>query len=147
MRCLIQRVKSASVTIDGKMTGNIGPGILVFVCATTHDNKQITTKIAKKVANLRIFSDSDGKMNHSIADVQGEILVVSQFTLAADLSRGNRPGFSNAARNPLAEELYLYFIEVLNDMGFNVETGEFGAEMEVSLVNDGPVTIWAEINQ
>ena len=147
MRCLIQRVKSASVIIDGKTIGNIGPGILVFVCATTHDNEQITTKIAKKVANLRIFSDSDGKMNHSIADVQGEILVVSQFTLAADLSRGNRPGFSNAARNSLAEELYLYFIEVLRDIGFNVETGVFGAEMEVSLVNDGPVTIWAEINQ
>ncbi|MDE2738157.1 MAG: D-aminoacyl-tRNA deacylase [Paracoccaceae bacterium] len=147
MRCLIQRVKSASVTSNGKTTGNIGPGILVFVCATTHDNEQITTKIAKKVANLRIFSDSDGKMNHSIADVQGEILVVSQFTLAADLSRGNRPGFSNAARNPLAEELYLYFIDELKDMGFNVETGIFGAEMEVSLVNDGPVTIWAEINQ
>ncbi len=146
MRCLIQRVKSAEVKTEGKQVSAIGPGLLVFVCATIDDNELISSKLANKIANLRIFRDSQGKMNHSVVDVGGEILVVSQFTLAADLSRGNRPGFSYAAKNPLAEALYLYFIQVLRDKGINVKTGTFGAEMEVSLVNDGPVTIWNELN-
>lgn len=145
MRCLIQRVKSASVSVNNHSVSDIGHGLLVFVCATTGDNEQISSKLAKKVANLRIFSDKQGKMNHSVLDVQGEILVVSQFTLAADISNGNRPGFSFAAKNPLAEELYLYFIQILRDTGINVKTGIFGEEMKVSLINDGPVTIWAEI--
>ena len=146
MRCLIQRVKSADVKVSGNPIGAIGPGILVFVCATTDDHEQIPPKLANKVKNLRIFKDDNGKMNHSVAEVKGEILVVSQFTLAADLSRGNRPGFSNAAKNPLAENLYLDFVQALRDSGCKVKTGKFGAEMEVSLVNDGPVTIWLEIN-
>lgn len=145
MKCVIQRVKSAEVKVKGKSISDIGPGLLVLVCAIIDDNEMVTSKLAKKIANLRIFKDKQGKMKHSLADVAGEILVVSQFTLAADLSRGNRPGFSNAAKNPLAENLYLYFVEALRELGCQVKTGIFGAEMEVSLVNDGPVTIWIEL--
>ena len=145
MRCLIQRVKSAEVKVDGKPVNKIGPGMLVLVCATIDDDEHVASKLANKVKNLRIFRDSLGKMNHSVEDVEGEILVVSQFTLAADLSRGNRPGFSNAAKNPLAETLYLDFVQALRDKGCKVKTGVFGAEMEVSLVNDGPVTIWVDL--
>ncbi len=145
MRALIQRVSRASVTVDGKVIGKTGPGLLVLVCAMAGDTEAQADQLAAKIAKLRIFKDDAGKMNRSVRDIGGGALVVSQFTLAADTSRGNRPGFSAAAPPAEGERLYEYFAAKLTEQGVPVETGRFGADMAVELVNDGPVTIWMEI--
>ncbi|KGJ04980.1 D-tyrosyl-tRNA(Tyr) deacylase [Paracoccus halophilus] len=144
MRALIQRVAQAEVTVDGRSTGRIGPGLLVLVCAMRGDTDDAAEKLAARVARLRIFRDAEGKMNRSVTDLRGAVLVVSQFTLAADTRTGNRPGFSGAEAPARGEALYLRFAETLRGLGLPVETGEFGADMRVSLVNDGPVTIWID---
>lgn len=144
MRALIQRVGNASVSVDSEIISSIGPGLLIFICAMDGDAEPDVEKIAGKISKLRIFRDEQDRMNRSVLDVGGEALVVSQFTLAADTSRGNRPGFSTAAHPAEGERLYLAFAEALRDKGINVATGKFGADMAVSLVNDGPVTIWMD---
>ena len=144
MRVLLQRVTKASVAVGGSEISSIGQGLLALVCAMPHDDEETSEKLAAKVAKMRIFSDADGKMNLSVLDVGGAVLVVSQFTLAADTSRGNRPGYSGAARPELGEKLYLYFAQALEDQGLEIGLGQFGADMAVSLVNDGPVTIWLD---
>lgn len=144
MRALVQRVSEASVTVDGERISAIGPGLLVLVCAMRGDTEAEAEQLARKLARLRIFRDEEGRMNRSALDVGGEALVVSQFTLAADTHRGNRPGFSEAAPPEEGERLYLSFAEHLRDQGVPVQTGRFGADMKVALVNDGPVTIWLE---
>lgn len=145
MRALVQRVSEARVTIAGRETGRIGEGLLILVCAMDGDDTAKADLLAAKIAKLRIFRDADGKMNRSLADTGGAALVVSQFTLAADTSRGNRPGFSAAARPDEGERLYLHFSDALRGLGVSVANGEFGADMDVSLVNQGPVTIWLEV--
>jgi len=145
MRALIQRVTQASVTVDEQIIGQIGPGLLILVCAMIGDSTGQADQLAAKIAKLRIFSDQDGKMNRSLRDVGGSALVVSQFTLAADTSRGNRPGFSAAAPPADGERLYAYFAAQMAAEGIPVQTGQFGADMAVALTNDGPVTIWMEI--
>lgn len=148
MRILIQRVTRAKVSIDDKVVGRIGKGYVVFFGVKEGDSKKEADFLAEKLVNLRIMSDEAGKMNRSILDIDGEILVVSQFTLYADTSGGRRPSFINAAKPELAESLYLYFIEKLKNLGIkNVQTGEFGAYMEVEIVNDGPVTIMLETEE
>ncbi len=144
MRALLQRVSSASVSVEGAVIGRIGSGLLILVCAMQGDSEANARQLATKVARLRLFPDAAGKMNLDLATVGGAALVISQFTLAADTSRGNRPGYSAAAPPELAEPLYLAFAEHLREAGVPVETGRFGAQMQVSLVNDGPVTIWIE---
>ena len=144
MRALIQRVAQAEVTVDGRSTGRIGPGLMVLVCAMQGDPDDAPEKLAARVAKLRIFRDEAGKMNRSVLDTGGAALVVSQFTLAADTRTGNRPGFSSAEAPARGEALYLRFAQALRDLGLNVATGEFGADMQVALVNDGPVTIWMD---
>ena len=144
MRVLVQRVREARVTVAKRVIGEIGYGFLIFVCAVDGDSEADAELLAQKIGKLRILRDDQGKMNRSILDVGGEALVVSQFTLAADLSRGNRPGFSHAAAPDVGRELYQRFCRLLAEQGLAVETGEFGAEMAVSLVNDGPVTIWMD---
>lgn len=144
MRALIQRVLEASVTVEGRVTGATGPGLLVLVCAMPGDTAETAAKLAGKIARLRIFRDGAGRMNLSLLDTGGGALVVSQFTLAADTTRGNRPGFSGAAEPGLAEALYARFADHLAGLGVAVGRGVFGAEMQVALVNDGPVTIWLD---
>lgn len=144
MRTLLQRVARASVTVDGQTTGQTGPGLLVLVCAMQGDTEAQADHLAAKIAKLRIFTDEAGKMNRSVRDIDGSALVVSQFTLAADTSRGNRPGFSTAAPPEDGKRLYEYFAAQLAAQGVPVETGRFGADMKVELLNDGPVTIWME---
>lgn len=144
MRALLQRVTEASVTVEGREIGRCGPGLLVLVCAMQGDAEANARALAAKVAALRIFRDEAGRMNRALRDVGGEALVVSQFTLAADTSRGNRPGFSAAAAPQEGERLYELFVEALRGEGIPVQTGAFGADMQVRLVNDGPVTIWME---
>lgn len=144
MRALVQRVREASVGVDGKTIAEIGPGLLIFICAMQGDSDQNANEIAAKISKLRIFRDADGRMNHSINDTGGSVLVVSQFTLAADTSRGNRPGFSTAASPDEGERLYEVFAAALHGLDLAVKTGRFGADMAVSLVNDGPVTIWMD---
>jgi D-aminoacyl-tRNA deacylase len=144
MRALIQRVSEASVTVAGETLGRIGPGLLVLVCAMQGDDAAAADRLAARIARLRIFKDEGGKMNRSIQDIGGAVLAVSQFTLAADTSRGNRPGFSAAAAPDLGEALYERFKAALRAEGLVVEQGRFGADMQVALVNDGPVTIWLE---
>ena len=144
MRVLVQKVKEASVSVSDSIVGKIGTGYLLFLGVQKGDNATQADYLARKVSGLRIFEDDNGKMNLSIADVAGEILVVSQFTLAGDTSRGNRPGFESAARPEEAKVLYEYFIEKLRKYGYHVETGVFQAEMLVSLVNDGPSTFLLE---
>ena len=144
MRALIQRVSEARVEVGGDVIGQTGPGLLILVCAMQGDGDEQALALAQKIAKLRIFKDDAGKMNRSLLDIGGSALVVSQFTLAADTSRGNRPGFSTAAPPDLGEQLYLGFADHLRGLGPHVETGEFGADMAVRLVNDGPVTIWME---
>ena len=145
MRALLQRVSEAKVEVDGDLIGQCGKGLMILACAMQGDSEEQAEKLAAKISKLRIFKDDDGKMNRSITDIGGSILVVSQFTLAADTSRGNRPGFSTAAAPADGERLYLHFAQALRDLGLPVETGQFGADMKVSLVNDGPVTISMEI--
>ena len=144
MRALVQRVAEAEVTVAGRSTGRIGPGLLVLVCAMQGDDATAAEKLAARVTKLRIFRDAADKMNLSVQDIGGAVLVVSQFTLAADTRTGNRPGFSTAAPPTEGERLYLHFAQALRDLGLPVETGEFGADMRVALVNDGPVTIWID---
>ncbi|WP_171173741.1 D-aminoacyl-tRNA deacylase [Ruegeria sp. HKCCD8929] len=144
MRALIQRVSRASVTVDGEVIGQTGPGLLILICAMQGDGEAQADHLAAKIAKLRIFKDEAGKMNRSVLDSGGSALVVSQFTLAADTARGNRPGFSAAASPDEGERLYEYFTAQLAAQGVPVETGRFGADMAVELVNDGPVTIWME---
>lgn len=144
MRALLQRVLEARVTVEGRVTGETGPGLLILVCAMPGDSAGVAEKLAEKIVKLRIFRDAEGRMNRSLSDTGGGALVVSQFTLAADTSRGNRPGFSGAAAPDLAEALYTRFADHLQALGPAVGRGVFGAEMQVSLVNDGPVTIWLD---
>jgi D-tyrosyl-tRNA(Tyr) deacylase len=144
MRALIQRVTEASVAVNGETIGETGPGLLILVCAMQGDTTANADKLAGKIARLRIFHDEAGKMNRALADTGGTALVISQFTLAADTSRGNRPGFSTAARPDEGRKLYDYFVDRFRARGIHTETGAFGADMAVSLVNDGPVTIWME---
>ena len=144
MRALIQRVAQARVDIAGETVGEVGNGMLVLVCAMQGDGDEQAQLLARKVANLRIFESEPGKMNLSILKSGGGALVVSQFTLAADTSRGNRPGFSYAAPPDEGERLYELFAASLAEHGVPVQTGRFGQEMQVHLVNDGPVTIWLD---
>ncbi len=137
-------MSEAAVRVDGEVLGEIGPGLLVLVCAMGNDDDTKPRVLAEKLAKLRIFRDEAGKMNRSIRDVGGSALVVSQFTLAADL-RGNRPGFSTAAPPAEGERLYERFAEEMAALGIPTARGRFGADMKVSLVNDGPVTIWVEV--
>jgi D-tyrosyl-tRNA(Tyr) deacylase len=146
MRALIQRVTDASVTVDGETIGEIGPGLLVLVCAMQGDTEAEADKLAAKIAKLRIFEDDAGKMNRSVRDIGGAVLVVSQFTLAADTRSGNRPGFSTAAAPAEGERLYAYFADrMAGAKALQTERGRFGADMKVRLLNDGPVTIWMEV--
>ena len=145
MRALIQRVTRAAVSVDGQQIGQCGKGLMILICAMQGDTEAQADQIAAKIAKLRIFKDDEGRMNRSILDIGGSALVVSQFTLAADTSRGNRPGFSAAAAPEEGRRLYTHFAASLAALGIPVETGEFGADMAVELVNDGPVTIWLEV--
>ncbi len=143
MRALVQRVTEARVSIDGNEIGAIGPGLLVLVCAMRGDDDAQSAWLARKVVNLRIFRDDDGRMNRALRDTGGAALVVSQFTLAAE-TRGNRPGFSTAATPDEGRRLYEHFSAAIRAEGVAVANGEFGADMAVALVNDGPVTIWLD---
>jgi len=145
MRALVQRVSQASVSVEGRVLGEIGPGLMILVCAMQGDGDAQAEALAEKIVKLRIFRDEAGKMNLSLRDSGGAALVVSQFTLAADTSRGNRPGFSAAAPPAEGERLYEHFAEALRARGITVATGAFGADMDVALVNQGPVTIWLEV--
>lgn len=144
MRIVIQRVKSADVKVDGKVVSSIGKGFLILVGISKNDTEKEVKELAKKVPFLRIFEDENGKMNLSLKDVGGEVLSVSQFTLYADTSRGRRPGFEMAAPRDVAVELWNKFNEFLREEGLTVKEGIFGEYMEVSLINDGPVTIIME---
>ena len=141
MKLVIQRVKHASVTVDGNVTGKIGKGFLVLIGIANSDTKEIADQYLKKLLNLRIFEDENGKTNISLKDVNGELLLVSQFTLYADCRKGNRPSFINAGAPDMAESLYEYMIEACRKEIPVVETGIFGADMQVELLNDGPFTI------
>ena len=141
MKFVIQRVKKASVEVEEKEVGKINQGMLVLIGITQEDDKKIADKMIKKLINLRIFQDKENKMNLSIKDVKGKLLLVSQFTLYADCKKGNRPSFTESAKFDVANNLYQYIIEECKKTGINVETGIFGADMKVNLTNDGPVTI------
>ena len=141
MRALLQRVSSAHVAVAGRTISGIGNGLLVFLCAVRGDTEKDLDYVVRKVAALRIFEDEQGKMNLSVMDVKGEVLVVSQFTLAASTRKGNRPSFANAEAPEKARAMYDAFVQRLRDRGITVQTGEFAAMMDVSLVNDGPVTL------
>lgn len=140
MKALIQRVSQASVAIDGTTVGSIGTGILVLLGITPNDTEATAQKLAQRVAGYRMFADADDKMNLSLSDIKGAALVVSQFTLAADTNSGRRPSFSSAAAPAVAEPLYEAFVAALAALGIGIATGSFGADMQVSLTNDGPVT-------
>ena len=145
MRALIQRVSAASVAVEGAVIGKIEQGLLILICAMEGDDAGKGTALAAKISKLRIFKDEAGKMNRSLVDVGGAALIVSQFTLAADTSRGNRPGFSAAAKPDDGRALYESFVDDVARSGITVATGAFGADMAVSLTNDGPVTIWMDV--
>jgi D-tyrosyl-tRNA(Tyr) deacylase len=145
MRALIQRVTDASVTVGVTVIGEIGPGMLIFICSMRGDADDAPAKMAAKICKLRIFADDAGKMNLSLADTHCTALIVSQFTLAGDTSRGNRPGFSNAAAPDIARAAYTDFVVEMNTHSITTKTGEFGADMAVKLTNDGPVTLWVEV--
>lgn len=144
MRALLQRAKDASVTVDGQIIGQIDAGLLIFVCAMPDDTAATAAALAAKIAKLRLFKDDAGKMNLSLAQTGGSALIVSQFTLAADTSRGTRPGFSRAAKPDQANALYEHFIASMKALDIPVQTGQFGADMSVALTNDGPVTLWID---
>ncbi len=135
----------ARVVVDGEVTGEIEDGLLIFFCAMDGDDPAKTAPMAAKISKLRVFSDADGKMNLSLKDMGGAALIVSQFTLAADTSRGNRPGFSKAAAPEVGRALYLQFVADMAALGITTATGRFGAEMAVSLTNNGPNTIWLDV--
>lgn len=139
---LLQRVKNASVTVNEQVTGAVKQGLLVLVCAEKGDSAEQCEKLAKKVLAYRIFEDENGKMNKSVSDIGGEILIVSQFTLAADTAKGLRPSFTPASDPETGKRLYEHFIKKIKESGLKTETGQFGANMQVALINDGPVTIW-----
>lgn len=141
MRFTIQRVLESSVSVDGKVIGAIGKGYMVLIGVSQTDTKETADKMVKKLIGLRIFEDENGKTNLSLADVNGSLLLISQFTLYADLRRGNRPSFTNAGAPDKANELYEYIIQECRKQVEKVETGSFGADMKVSLINDGPFTI------
>lgn len=145
MRALIQRVTAAQVVVEGETTGKIGPGLLIFVCAMQGDDATKSAALASKISKLRIFADDAGKMNLSLKHTSGAALIVSQFTLAGDTSRGNRPGFSTAAPPEEGRALYEQFIKDMDALGIPTQTGRFGADMKVSLTNDGPVTLWLDV--
>jgi D-aminoacyl-tRNA deacylase len=147
MRALVQRVREARVDVDGETVGQCGPGLLILICAMQGDTEAEAEALATKIHKLRIFRDDAGKMNLALKDTGGGALVVSQFTLAADTRSGNRPGFSTAAPPELGERLYLHFAAAFHRLGVAVQTGRFGADMAVHLVNDGPVTIWLDTAQ
>lgn len=141
MRAVVQRVSRCKVTVDGRIVGEIGPGLLVLLGVGKGDTEAAADYLAEKIAGLRIFEDDTGKMNVSVLDKRGEVLVVSQFTLYGDIRRGKRPSFDAAARPEEARRLYEYFVSKMRNTGLRCETGEFQAMMQVELVNDGPVTI------
>jgi len=144
MRALVQRVAQAAVHVDNAPVGQIDEGLLILVCAMQGDTDAEVEKLALKISKLRIFRDAEGRMNRALADIGGAALIVSQFTLAADTSRGNRPGFSSAAEPETGMRLYKLFASTMASLGHDIQTGTFGADMAVSLINDGPVTIWLE---
>jgi len=141
LRAVVQRVSEASVTVDGQVAGEIGKGLLVLVGVTQDDTAERAKLLAGKVAGLRIFEDSDGKMNESVMDISGQVLAISQFTLYADTRKGRRPSFHECAPPEISEPLYEKFVSYLGEMGLPVETGIFGARMRVRLANEGPVTL------
>lgn len=148
MKAVLQRVSSAAVNVEGEEIGRIGQGYLVLLGVENSDSGKEVAALAKKTANLRVFEDENGKLNRSVLDIDGEILVVSNFTLCADSRRGNRPSFTNAARPEVSEPLYQSFCKELRTLGVSkVATGRFGADMQVSLINDGPVTILLDTDQ
>lgn len=145
MRVVVQRVSRAKVTIEGEVSGEIGIGLLVLVGIEEEDEEEDAIWLAGKIVRQRIFEDEEGLMNQSVADVDGGILAVSQFTLHASIKKGNRPSFIRSAKPGVSEPLYEFFVKTLeNELGRRVETGRFGAMMQVELVNDGPVTIWMD---
>ena len=144
MRLVIQRVLAASVVVDGNIVASIQNGLLILLGVHKNDTKEQASWLASKVSTLRVFSDKDQKMNLSLKDIEGSVLVVSQFTLYGNCMSGRRPDFLEAAKGPQAEALYLGFVKNLQDLGLNAQTGVFGADMKVSLVNDGPVTFVLE---
>ena len=141
MRAVLQRVKHAKVTIDGRVSGEIGTGFLILLGVAPEDTPEEALYLAKKCVGLRVFEDENDKMNLALADVGGKILAVSQFTLYADCRKGKRPNFTRAAKGDQARELYEYFVDCCRGLGVETQTGEFGADMKVELLNDGPVTI------
>lgn len=145
MKALIQRVRSASVDVGGETIGAIDQGLLILLGVAASDNEQTVVKLMDKCLKYRVFSDEAGRMNHSVQDVGGSVLLVSQFTLCADTARGLRPGFSHAAEPALAKSLYEQSLAYIRSVLGHVETGQFGADMQVSLVNDGPVTFMLEV--
>jgi D-tyrosyl-tRNA(Tyr) deacylase len=144
VRALLQRTSGARVRVEGEVIGEIGPGLVVLLGVGPADDEAVTDALARRVTELRIFDDADGRTNLSLIDVGGAVLLVSQFTLYADTRRGRRPGFTDAASPELAERLYLRSAETLRALGVTVATGRFGSVMEVELVNDGPFTIWLD---
>ena len=144
MRLLVQRVNQASVHVDAELIGSIRTGLLVFMGVSARDTAADADYLAHKVVNLRLFSDRQGRMHQSVQEVEGQILLVSQFTLLADCTKGNRPSFTKAASPEKAEELYIYFRAKVESMGLSVQTGAFGADMQVALENNGPVTLVLE---
>ena len=144
MKLVVQRVKNAKVEVDEKTVGSINQGFLVLLGVTHTDTRSKADYLVKKLCNLRVFEDENGKMNLELKDVEGELLIVSQFTLYADCTQGNRPSFTNAAKPDVANELYEYFCEKCKEQNIKVEKGIFGADMKVNLLNDGPVTIILE---
>ncbi len=147
MRALIQRVKHASVTINSQITGKINNGLLIFLGVGEDDTERQVQYLVEKCTGLRIFTDEQDKMNLSVKDIKGDILIVSQFTLYGDCKKGKRPSFVRAARPETAIPLYESFIAHCKNTGLNVQTGEFGADMQIELVNDGPVTIWLDTEE
>lgn len=147
MRAVLTRVKHASVTIDGKVHGQIGEGFLILLGVTHEDTEAQAVKLADKLTGLRIFEDENGKMNRSLEDVKGQLLIVSQFTLYGNCKKGRRPEFLAAARPEVAIPLYEKFVQLCRDKGFHTETGEFGAYMQVESLNDGPVTLVVDTDQ
>lgn len=144
MRFVIQRVTEASVAVDGQTIGQIGRGFMVLIGVSQDDDRAIADKMIKKLLGMRIFDDENDKINLSLSDVGGELLLISQFTLYANCRKGNRPSFTDAGAPDMANELYEYIIDECRKAGFNVETGSFGADMKVSLLNDGPFTIFLD---
>ncbi|MDO6726663.1 D-aminoacyl-tRNA deacylase [Cognatishimia sp. 1_MG-2023] len=147
MRALVQRVSEAAVRVDGTVTGEIEQGLLILICAMKGDTEADADRLSSKISKMRIFTDENGKMNKSVLDIGGSALVVSQFTLAADTRSGNRPGFSTACGADEGNAFYEYFAKSMADTGVPVAKGIFGADMKVSLINDGPVTIWIDTDQ